>query len=335
MRIAYYVPDARDIQPGVGGSPVMVQNVFHGLARRGHQVRYASRLDAPGLREGKVSLAEVVAEAGRVRRQMRAFSPDAWLVYQPASSEPDLFGWWLRPTSYVLYGAHSPGAIRWSDGWRAVLLALAHRRSLARADTVIAWRPTSARRLREFGVPPERLRLLPTAAECWDPLPSRAEARTRLGLPAGAPIILCAGRFTMNRKGRKPRKTEMMLELIDHVATLRSDVILLLVGDDGPGRQRLEEHAATIQPPGRVRVIVSLDHTQMRWFYAACDIYAYPNPKDTPWISVMEAQYCGRPVVLTRTGSAELTVQDGRTGLLASTSEELRRHLATLVADPD
>lgn len=335
MRVAYYVPDATDAQPGVGGSPVMVHNLMQGLAQRGHEVRFASHLHAPGFRQGSVSPSQLVAETRAVRDRMRAFAPDGWLVYQPASSEPDLFGWWLRPRSYVLYGAHSPGAIPWSDGWRAVLLAIAHRRSLARADKVIAWRPTSASRLRAYGVPPERLALLPTAAECWDPLPSRSEARQRLALPAEAPIILCAGRFTSNRRGRKPRKTEMMLDLIDHVAMLPSEVILLLVGDNGPGRARLEERASMIQPPGRVRVIVSLDHAQMRWFYAACDVYAYPNPKDTPWISVMEAQYCARPVVVTRTASAELTVQHGRTGLLATTPEEFRGHLATLIAEPD
>jgi glycosyltransferase involved in cell wall biosynthesis len=48
----------------------------------------------------------------------------------------------------------------------------------------------------------------------------------------------------------------------------------------------------------------------------------------------MEAQYCGRPVVTLRTRSAEITVQDGRTGLLANDLDEFRAHLATLCGDP-
>jgi glycosyltransferase involved in cell wall biosynthesis len=83
-----------------------------------------------------------------------------------------------------------------------------------------------------------------------------------------------------------------------------------------------------------VRVIVSLDHADMKWYYAACDIYAYPHPKDTPWVSVLEAQGCGRPVVTLRTRSAELTVQHGRTGFLARDEAEWRGQLHMLVTDP-
>jgi hypothetical protein len=36
MRIAYYVPDATNAQPGVGGGPVMVHNLVRCLAGHGH-----------------------------------------------------------------------------------------------------------------------------------------------------------------------------------------------------------------------------------------------------------------------------------------------------------
>lgn len=336
LRIAYYVPNASFLDVSIGGDPVMVRSLLNGLRGRGHDVQIVSRLDSTAAGGDAIPVRRLLREAIAVRGKVRQFAPDAWLIYSPSQGAPDLFGWWQRPKRYVLYGAHAPGAYPPLRAWRSLLLALAHRRSTARADKLIAWRPDSADSLRAYGIAEERLCLLLNAAERWEPMPSREEARRRLGLPQGAPIILCAGRFSMNKKGKEhkePKKTEMMLDLIAAVAQLPPDVTLLLVGDNGRGRQRLEEEAAKIGPEGRVRVIVSLDHDDIKWYFAACDLYAYPHPKDTPWVSVLEAQYCGRPVVTMRTRSAELSVEEGRTGLLADDLDQFGDHLAALVGD--
>lgn len=334
LRIAYVVPNASFLESGIGGDRVIVNSLRSGLERRGHEVRVASRLEPREFTDGRLSLRDLVREAAAVRRRMKAFAPDVWLVYSSSAELPDLFGWRQPPRRYVLFGAHAPGGLRRVRSWRAKLLWLAHRRSLARADALVAWRPRSAERLRAFGVPEARVRLLLPPAETWDGVPSREEARRWLGLPAEGTIILCAGRFSMARDHGKPKKTEMMLDLIAAVSRLPASAVLLLVGDNGPGRQRLEQEASRVEPPGRVRVVVSLDHAAMPWYYAACDLYAYPHPKDTPWISVMEAQACGRPVVTMRTKSAELSVDEGRTGLLAGDLSEFQDQLAALASDP-
>jgi glycosyltransferase involved in cell wall biosynthesis len=77
----------------------------------------------------------------------------------------------------------------------------------------------------------------------------------------------------------------------------------------------------------------AVENDQMIWFYAACDVYVYPNPLDRPWVSVLEAQACGRPVVMMRTESAELTVAEGETGLLAHDLVQFRALLEALVVD--
>jgi glycosyltransferase involved in cell wall biosynthesis len=61
---------------------------------------------------------------------------------------------------------------------------------------------------------------------------------------------------------------------------------------------------------------------------------AYAMALDWPWMVVLEAQACGRPVLTMRTKSGELTVGHGRTRLLAADGDEFRSHLAALVADP-
>ena len=162
-------------------------------------------------------------------------------------------------------------------------------------------------------------------------MPARDEARRHLNLATGVPVILCVSRLTEKDTG-KPHKTEGVLDLVSVLVALPSDVILVIVGD-GPGRQRVEARIAEAEVGDRVRLIGSVEHDDLKWFYAACDVFAYPDSTDLPRVAVLEAQACSRPVVLMRNGSAEATVDDGRTGLLANDLDEFRAHLAALAGD--
>jgi glycosyltransferase involved in cell wall biosynthesis len=130
----------------------------------------------------------------------------------------------------------------------------------------------------------------------------------------------------------KPGKTRMILDLVAAMAALPADAVLVLVGD-GPGRRRVEDETASRKPDGRVRVVGSVPHEDIKWFYAACDLFAYPYPLDRPFLAILEAQSCGRPVVTMHTRSAEITVQTGRTGLLAKDLGEFQAHMAALARD--
>jgi glycosyltransferase involved in cell wall biosynthesis len=331
LRIAFYVPHADFLKPEIGGDNAMARGLLEGFIERGHVAEVVSLLDPSDFARGRISALRLAREALSVRRRARRLSADTWVVYSPTEGRPDLFGWWQRPKRYLLFAAHAPDDEPSSESWRTSLLSYAHRRALARADAVSAWRPRGMDRLRAYGIPEERLRLLLPAAPPWQSMPSREQARLQLDLPQEVPVVLCAGRFSTDKRGR-PKKTQIMLDLIDAVADIPSETVLLIVGE-GPGRSLLERKAAEAAPAGRVRIMGPAGHAEMCVFYAACDVYAYPSWKDYTWVSVLEAQSCGRPVVTMRTRSAELSVQDGRTGMLASDLGEFRTHLAALVPD--
>jgi glycosyltransferase involved in cell wall biosynthesis len=80
-------------------------------------------------------------------------------------------------------------------------------------------------------------------------------------------------------------------------------------------------------------LVGSVSHEEVRWFYAACDFYAYPFVGDRPFVAISEAQAAGRPVVLMRSPSTEAVAVDGRTGLLADDLKAFGRHMAALAAD--
>ena len=338
MKIAFHAPRGSFLGPeGSGGDAVLTRSLIDALTSRGHLVEVVSRLDARQLFDGKITVRRLFGEARSIRRRMLDFAPDAWLVYGASVTYPDLFGWWLRPRRSLLYAAHRGKKERLPRRWRW-LYVFAHRRSLERADAITVVRPASTLRRERArrGCP---VHVLLPAPRPWTQVPRREEARRRLGLPADAPIVLCLARFPdRSRYG----KTEMVITLLRVLSELPDDVVLLLVGDDGPGRGQVEseiarlglqENVRFVDPEERRRLFGRVGNDDVPWFYAAADVYAYPHPLDRVWVSVLEAQACGRPVVTMRTDSGEISIQHGRTGLLADDVDEFRSYLGALVSD--
>lgn len=331
MRIAFYSPRASHLEQGIdrGGDTVFLHSLFDGLAARGHELKVISRFNVRDLWRGKVPIGRLFTEARALRREVARFQPDAWLVYDSSRTYPDLFGWWMRPKRYVLLAAHTWQAQGLAQPWRS-LFALAHQRSLARADNVTADRPESARRLRARRVPAEKLSVLPPATMVWDGLPSREEARRMLGLPQDKTLVLCVSRLT--EPTDTMQKTEAVLDLLSAATALPPSVVLLLVGD-GPGRSLVEAKLTQLNLHDRVRMAGAVP--DVKPYYAACDLFAYTLQRDRPWMSVLEAQASGLPVLAMRTGSGETTVDEGRTGLLADDLDDFRSKLVALAAAPD
>lgn len=302
--------------------------LFRSLRERGHDLRVVSRLNVRDLWRGRVPARRFVKEALLIRRDMKQYSPDGWIIYNPSRTYPDVFGWWQRPRRYILIAAHTWQSKSVPHKWRP-LLSWTHRRSVKRADVITTWRSASLDRLLREGAAATRLRVLLPAFPIWNPMPSQKEARIRLGFAADAPIVLCATRFSTETKHGK---TQLILDLLSVIHSLPADVQLVLTGD-GEGRAQVEAKIADLELGDRVRLVGQVEREELKWVFAACDVYAYPHRLDWPWSSIFEAQACGRPVVAMRTKTNELSVKEGHTGLLADTLEEFKDNLAALTSD--
>jgi 1,2-diacylglycerol 3-alpha-glucosyltransferase len=95
----------------------------------------------------------------------------------------------------------------------------------------------------------------------------------------------------------------------------------------------IEAEVGKLELGERVRLVGSVEHADIGVYFAACDVYVQPHPLDGPWLSVLEAQACGRPVVTMRTGSGELTVKAGESGFLAENIEDFRDRVIALTSD--
>jgi len=119
---------------------------------------------------------------------------------------------------------------------------------------------------------------------------SQLLARRALGLPQQVPIIGCAARL-------HPVKGH--LHLLKAMQYLPPQVHLALAGD-GPLRQELQQFCQQTGLASRIHFLGHLD--QMPMFYQALDLFCLPSEFEGMPLSALEAQSCGKHVVLTDVG---------------------------------
>jgi phosphatidylinositol alpha-1,6-mannosyltransferase len=158
-----------------------------------------------------------------------------------------------------------------------------------------------------------------------------ADVRRRLGIPAAAPVVVCPARM-VTRKGQ-----DTLVRCWPEVVRTMPEALLLLVGD-GPARRRLERLVDDLGVRSSVLLTGSVDWAEVPAYTDAGDVFAMPcrtrlgGLEPEAWgIVLLEAQACGLPVVVGRSGGApEAVVPTGRGRVVATRGEVLRALLELL-----
>jgi D-inositol-3-phosphate glycosyltransferase len=229
---------------------------------------------------------------------------------------------------------------RGADSFPEERLAI-EERAVAEADRIIAECPQDERDLIEhYGAGSRRIATIPCGfdpSEFW-PI-DRAEARAKLGLDPGEPLVLQLGRMVA-RKG--------VDNVIRGLARLRASrgiaARLLVVGgesrDPDPARTpeigRLMGIAREEGVADAVTFVGSRGRQELRDYYNAADVFV-----TTPWyepfgITPLEAMACGTPIIGSAVGGIKATVLDGETGFLVPPNDPdaLASRLADVLGDP-
>jgi glycosyltransferase involved in cell wall biosynthesis len=154
-------------------------------------------------------------------------------------------------------------------------------------QTTIAVCDAVARRLRAWGVPRDRIQVVPNgidAAELrYDPA-LRAAARARLGIPVTARVVGTVGRLVPTKQ----------VDQLVRAMTGVPDAMLLVVGD-GPERGALEQLVGELGLDGRVVFAGATPYP--REMLSAMDVFATPSTQETFGMAVLEALAAGLPAV--------------------------------------
>ena len=188
----------------------------------------------------------------------------------------------------------------------AVIEAMAH--FYGRFQLVIARSEVYREKLvREIGLPAERVRTLRPGVDVklFSPVPTADDEglRERLGLPAGAKIVLYVGRVT-DEKNVGLLADAWRAYRQQHPA---ANAVLAAVGSGNLDdfRRRAGTGAYTLGPR---------HGPDLAAVYRLADLFGTPSVNETLGQVVLEAQASGVPVVVTDRGAAREHVRDGETG---------------------
>jgi glycosyltransferase involved in cell wall biosynthesis len=207
--------------------------------------------------------------------------------------------------------------------------------ALRHADAVIGVSRFVAETLVRGGYAPERVHAVLNAIEVerWTRGADGASVRAEFGIPADAPVMLCAARL-FHWKGQG--------ELVSAIPALRRtfpSVRLMIVGGDyqlAPGQSYLRDLKTLVRDLGVEEQVIFTGHrTDMTDLMAACDVFALPSFEEPFGLVFAEAMASQKPVIGLRTGGVPEVVDHGESGLLSPPGdrEALTRNIATLLGN--
>lgn len=197
---------------------------------------------------------------------------------------------------------------RFDGGVRVRALRVARDRALRRVDALVCPSSYLAELAVSWGVPAERVTVIPNAAPPLPSLPDRDEARARFGIER--PTLAFAGRIT------RQKALEVGLE-----ALARVEGVDLLIAGDGPDLPEVRRESSARGLDDRVQFLGPLDREGVLALFRAADAALLTSSWENFPHTVVEALAVGTPVVATAVGGVPEVVHDGVNGLLVPSGD--------------
>jgi glycosyltransferase involved in cell wall biosynthesis len=313
---ASHAPEVAEFLLGRGHSVQVVTTAASAPAKEPYPVRWISR----GLPVGVRHIAGAI-EVGR-----RAAESD--VVYSTGMLGRTTLGCLVARRPFVAKLTQDPaferalrrgqfrGApIQFQTASAARALRAARDFEVRRAAHVLCPSEFLAGLVRGWGVPPDRISVLPNPTPPVPELPERVRGQR--------PLLAFAGRMTA------PKALGIALEALAQVP----EVELELAGD-GDERAALEARAHRLGLDGRVRFLGSLPRDQVLALFRRADAALLSSAWENFPHTLVEALAVGTPAIATDVGGVREIVTDGENGLLVAPgdpgklAEAIRRFLA-------
>jgi glycosyltransferase involved in cell wall biosynthesis len=324
---ASHAPELADFLVRGGHAVEVVTTADAAPASRPYQVRWVSRAQPLGVRHarvvtairGRAAHADVVYATSMLgRASLGSALARRPLVVKLVADEA-----YERARRLGLFDGDLDAFQRFRGGARVRLLRQTRDRALRRVDALICPSGYLASLAIGWGVPGERITVLPNAAPPLPPLPDRDEARARFDVEG--PLLAFAGRIT---------KQKALGVALDALA--RVEGVTLVVAGDGPDLPELRREVSELGLDGRVRFVGPLDRDGVLTLFRAADASLLSSSWENFPHTVVEALAVGTPVIATKVGGVPELVREGENGLLvaAGDREGLAAAIRRIVDDP-
>ena len=330
FRILMISPQFR---PLVGGYERAAERLSAELGRRGHAITIITERRDPEW-AGREAI-----QALTVRRLWCIYRPGLHIITSLLSFSRFLLRNGLKYDVFHVhqYGAHAAMAVLFgrllgrpvvlkitSTGSLSIENTIAGYRRLRRyaftflhrrVDACIAISADAAREAAEFGIPQERIVLVPNGIDtdyfrpCSEQ--QKAAAKKALGINHRHMVLYC-GRLC------EPKNPDGLLDAWASVVREFQDVLLCYVGD-GALRTTLTEKTDRLGLQDTVRFVGQ--KSEVRKWYHAADVFALPSHNEGLSNSLLEAIGCGLPIVATRISGTIDLFRLGEPGLLVDDTD--------------
>jgi L-malate glycosyltransferase len=270
---------------------------------------------------------DLIRGAIRLRRKLRALAPDVLQTH-----------WFLGPMWIAaLAGRHPIVATAWGSD---VLLPFPGRRAAdfltrllgKRIDAITSSSEALERALIDSGLPPRRMHRVVHGIDSnlFKPLPRSGALLNELGVDALAPVIL-------SPRGVIPvYDPEMVLRAFEQLLMWRPATLLLRV----PADQRAEWHelcgALAPQTVEHIVIFEGVARERFPELLASCDVVVSVARSEGSSITVLEALFCERPLIVSDIPPNREWVTDESFGTIVGVgdADDLARGIDRILADP-
>lgn len=197
------------------------------------------------------------------------------------------------------------------------------------ADGYIAIAPVEIAQFRAYGIPSEKISIIPNGVDSENFLSNDTGAFRKIFGLGDAPFILFMGRLNAI-KG-----PDILLQAFCNISNTIKNYHLVFVGPDDGMLAQLKEMAVAFDTSNRTHFIGYLGGEDKAQAYYAADLLVVPSRQEAMSIVVLEAGITGTPVLITDQCGFDEVLSIGGGKVVPATAEGLQKGLTEILNDPE